>query len=77
MHGVLKLISSQTKGATKKMQVAQLIDEKWMELSEIYHTIKGSIRDSIVQYLPFKYNVTFGHKPFIHYHKPSFYAMDF
>ena len=72
-----KLINNQTKGATKKMQVAKLIEEKWMQLSEIYHTSKECIQDSIVQYLPFKYNVTFGQKPFIHYHKPNFYGMDF
>jgi hypothetical protein len=72
-----KLINRHTKGTTNKLKAAKLIGEKWNELSENYHTSKESIQDNIVQYLPFKYNVSFGHKPLMHYHRPSMYSMDF
>lgn len=72
-----KLVSKYIKGTSIKTQVARLIEEKWRELSENYSIIKHSIQDCIVQYLPFKYNVTFGHKPLIHYHRPSIYNRDF
>lgn len=72
-----KLINRHTKGTTNKHKVEELIEEKWNELSEIYHSAKTIIQDNIVQYLPFKYNVSFGHKPFIHYQRPSIYNRDF
>ena len=71
-----KLINRHTKGTTNKQKVAELIEDKWNELSEIYHTSKVSIQDNIVQYLPFKYNVSFGHKPLMHYYRPSMYSID-
>jgi hypothetical protein len=72
-----KLVNQQIKGTSIKTLVARLIEEKWSELSEIYHTKKNYIQDIIVHYLPFKYNVSFGHKPFIHYQRPSIYNRDF
>jgi hypothetical protein len=72
-----KLINRHTKGKTNKQKVAELIKEKWIQLSDIYHTSKGGSQDNIVQYLPLMYIVTFGQRQFIHYHKPSMNLMAF
>lgn len=72
-----KLVSQQIKGTSIKTEVARLIEEKWNELSEIYHTKINNFQYSIVHYLPFNYTLTFGHKPLIHYQRPSIYTRDF
>lgn len=70
------LIKKYVEHTTNKEIALNQIKSKWSQLSEIYQ-VENTASFNFVHNLLFRYRVTFGHKPFIHYHRPSIYTRDF